>query len=1522
MKLQVIKNQVLYWLKSIVLYGLYLFVLLLLSSFFILQLPAVLTRLVKVLLNSLSEQTGFSTSIGKVEFYWFDQLLIERLAIVDPEGNPMINANRLLINFSFNGLLGSNDTFIDAVIADSAGVFLASIPETDSTQNLNINVFSKRLRKSEKKSAKNNGSILLGEAILKNSSFTYTTDRDSIQTGFDYNHFTVTVHEAELQEFLILDDTVQFNVASLEATERKKGFSIHQLQTFFRISDSAMEFLGLKLKAGESFISDTVTFSFSEQGDLDDFVNKVSIRGHLANTVVNPKDLALFFSEARALPNPVIISGNLTGTIADFRFTDMIVETSNTRLTGTLQMEGLPNITETFVVLTLNQSKVDFSDLHFLLNEPVVNRLKPLGRMTLSGQFLGYPTDFVATGDFVSALGHIRSDINFKLNETDIERSTYRGRLALTDFHLGKYVRDTLNFQRVSMDGEINGTGLALNSADLTLKGIIPVIGIKGYTYTGIETNARFASQLFKGTVKINDPNLQLVINGSVDLRKGINQLNFTGAIDTLNLDKINLARQPLFIKTKMNIAMQGLELDSLNGTASLTDITLVNQGKALHLGKVMLEAFRNREQRQLKLKTSLADADISGDFYFSNLFSDVQRLMKEFILNIENNAEATQAYYVTRSYKPKPYHADFAIHLKNIGPVMDLLNIPLALSVNTGIEGKITNGATTNIQAFTRFDTLRYGTSSFFDNQIELNASKITDSTRTLAMVFLQSASQRVTPDIQTENLTLEAIWDSQRIDLEFNVEQEEGNSVNLHTNVEFRDSTYIRFQPSAIKLLDQAWAFDPLNEIAIKGKEWSFRQVTLMNLQQAIGISGKLSADSARSLSLFVKNFDLQSLNPLINRNLFGTTNASVILTNYYGQANIQNSLSIRQLSIDGFLIGDVTGNNLWDTNARQFNLDFFIDRLGSRIVNCTGYYKPTEPVSPLNVTARFTQANLKIFEPFLEDIFSQFQGTLTGSYTLTGKLSNPELNGIGKVENGGLLINYLNTAYQFNGYLGITPNSINLQNITLTDAFRNQGMLQGSITHTNFDNMEVNLAAKFTDFQVLNTTAQDNNLFYGQAYASGDVSITGPVNNLKITANATTRKNTKLFIPISGTTTTEKRDFITFVNFSDSTYLADLQTQTASRINLTGVTIDFNIDVTPDAYCEIIFDLKAGDIIRGRGTGKLKLQLDTKGEFNMFGPLEFAEGWYNFTLYDIINKEFQIKPGSRITWYGDPYQATLNIDASYNQLASLAPILSDPSLSEVTQIKRKYPVQVLLKLEGPMLSPQINFDIEATDLPKSIPVEGRPPVALDLEFYSFKNKIDEQELKKQVFSLIILRRFSPLESGISMSGSVANSVSELLSNQLSYWMSQVDENLEIDVDLGTMDQETFNTFQLRLSYTFLNGRLRITGDGTFNNQPGTNTTGNQPGTTAPIAGDWTVDYLLTPDGTLKVKMYSRTNVNQLVTNAANQTTLTTGVSLMYTRSFNELKDLLRANRNRNLRRPEEEELPDNPVKQNEGN
>lgn len=1513
MNLQGIKKRIV----KILVYTATSLIFLLISSFLILQLPAVQRSLAKQFLSNFSNIVGFKASIQNIRFSWFDRLVLDGVVIEDTEHNEMFRVNRLMINYKISTLLQGDNINLDAVYIDSAYVFFTKIGQTGK-KNLNINEFIKQINKQYSSSNKEGKApkINIGEAIVTNSQFAYdNTGRDSL-SGFDYNHFRVDINDAELQNFFALGDTVQFNINTLTAKDQKTKIEIKQLSTFFHISQKSLAFKGINLNIGQSTISDTIVFNYENQLALDDFINKVNVHAQLRNTVIYPSDLALFAPAAKRLNRPVSVSGLISGPLNNFRFTKMEIKTGNTRLQGSVDMDGLPDFDETFIVLHLKNSKIDFSDLSFLFNENTSKRLTPLGNLSLNGQFIGYPTDFVAKGDFSNDLGRITSDINLKINESSIERSAYKGQISMINFNLGRYLNDTLMYQKVNLDGRISGSGFAQSTANFTLVSTVKSIGINGYNYKNIITDARFSSQFFNGELQINDPNVQVKAKGSIDLRNNLNLIKVQAIIDTVNLDKVNIARKKLFIQGAVDINMKGFKLDSLSGSAVVQNLLLNYDNEWLRLNSATLNATKDKKQKSLQFKSDLINAKIDGNFYFSHLFRDIQVLTNEFLLTLKNDKASINQYYSTKTRIPEIYEANFNIDLKNIKPLTSLLKLNLKIGNNTNVGGKFTSGNTTVLHAFTNIDSIQYENVLLTNTEIEINGSKISDSTRALAMAYITSSHQKI-GGLKTEKFVTEAIWNHDHIDFNISLEQpSQKNKLQLDGLVDFNDSTQIKLLSSSkIEVLEKVWKIDPSNQLSVKGKEWGIQNMQWINEEQSIDLDGHISEDPSKKLTLVIQNFNLATLNTISQRELSGHLNAIVTTSKLYEQPSLQNEISITELKADNFLIGNVTGNNVWDPVEKKFMVEFFIDRLDSRIINCEGYYNPSDKRSPLSITAKLEKANLKIIEPFIDQIFSNMDGTLSGEYSITGDLQKPILNGEGQIENGQLMVNYLKTIYRITGTVGLKSNAIYFERIELTDAFRNKGKLNGEITHQNFRQMEIDLKASFENFQLLNTSARDNSLFYGQGFATGDVRFSGPINNLIITANATTRKNSKIFIPMAWSSTSEKKEFINFVNMTDSTYKTTTA-QVSKKINLTGVTFDLNLDVTPDAYCEIIFDIKSGDIIRGRGNGRIKLQLDTKGEFNMFGPVVFTEGGYNFTLYDIINKEFKISPGSSINWYGDPYQGNMKINATYNQIVSYAPILNDPTLATVPQIRRKYPAQVLLKLEGPMLSPQIDFDILAKDLPKSITTEDGRTIRLEESFDAFKAKLDEQELKRQVFSLIVLRKFSPPES-FNTSGSLAGSVSELFSNQLSYWMSQVDENLEIDVDLGNMDQEAFNAFQVRLSYSFLNGRLRVTRDGTFGNQ-GTNTsatsTGNTGSNISSAIGDWTVDYLLTPDGKFKVKMYSRTNVNPVSTNVNSQNAITTGVSLLYTQSFNELKDLLKSSRNKNKNKKPEEDLKQN--------
>ncbi|HET7178366.1 MAG TPA: hypothetical protein VFI14_01515, partial [Chryseosolibacter sp.] len=506
MNAKVIKNRI----PKILAYSATSFVFLIVSAFLVLQIPAIQKKLVERYLRGFSEITGFRATINDFQLLWFDRLELKNLEVFDLENNRMIAVKSMRVNFELSQLLDHNDVNLDAVYLDSADVFITRIHESDTSRNLNINIFVDRINEQYGGNGAGTGRsprINIGEAIVHESAFEYVDqDRDSIKTGFNYNQFAIGIEEAELRNFLALGDTIQFKVQTMLAADKHSDFKIDELSTFFRISQQSLEFIGLNLKVGESVVSDTVLFTFNGQQELRDFNEKVDVHANLRNTIIYPEDLALFAPEARTLSMPFTVNGSFNGRISNFKLTNMELTTGHTVLKGSLDMEGLPVLGETFTILDLKNSTLDFEDLKGIVAPAALARFTPLGKVRMNGEFLGYFTDFVATGSFNGDLGEIKSDINFKVNEEDFNRSVYSGKIALNNFDLGKYLQDTANFQLVTLDGNVKGSGLTVQTADFKLVGKVDLFGFKNYNYTNINTNARFASEFFNGFFSIDDP--------------------------------------------------------------------------------------------------------------------------------------------------------------------------------------------------------------------------------------------------------------------------------------------------------------------------------------------------------------------------------------------------------------------------------------------------------------------------------------------------------------------------------------------------------------------------------------------------------------------------------------------------------------------------------------------------------------------------------------------------------------------------------------------------------------------------------------------------------------------------------------------------------------------------------------------------------------------------------------------------------------------------------------------------------
>jgi len=1458
-----------------------------------LQMPYFQTLLSQSLAEQLSAKIGFEIEINHVHLRWFDTLVLENISIKDQNDSIMIRSDELMVKFKIRSLLNNISRNVDRIILSNGEVNLVKDVETGK---INITRFIRELKNLTARKKKNVPPFIVDHILLDNIDFQMNDlTKDSIQDRFDYYHFSIHEIQANISDFQVNSDTVLMEITKFKAVDPIYGLDVDEMNTHFGLSNNFLSLTKLNLKIGKSTIRDSIYFEFDKVYNLSYFVDSVTIKSSLDQSEIYSKDLGLFAPFFKKYSEYYKISGDFKGKITALSIDNLILNFGTYgKIAGDLNFRGLPNIDQTFMDLRLRNSRLHTNDLKRYIPEPVFRHMSKFGNIQFNSQFLGFISDFVADGFFQSDLGTIDSDLNLIIEKNN--SVSYEGNLTTTDFNLGEYTNQPEVFQLVDMQGNVNGNGLIIENAKFNLDAIINSIGIRGYDYKNIKTDANFAKELFEGTLSIDDPNLRFNGEATIDIRKGIEEVRINAVLDTMNLRPLNLSEKEASISTLINMDIKGLQIDSLVGKADFKNTYVTYDFRSLKIDSMSIVSLRDNSFRNLDIISSAFDFHANSNIRIANFFKDIQQLLTEYRLDLINNKDSIDAYYAAKPATKvnTKNQLNFDILLKDINPYLKLFTDDLYIGKDSEITGNFIGGYTTIMNIQSVVDTLIYKNQNFWNNIVDISTSKISDSTDILAMAYLYSEKQNFLGDENFNDLQIEGIWDDDRLRFESQIFQEDSdNNAKFKGEVYFRPEwTEIAVNESEFNVIGKKWAFNTDNKIILDDGDFNFDNVILTNKEQTLSINGDLSKDPEKSLFFSINHFQIENLNPLLSKEYFGEINGEVILSDFFDKRRIESEITVDQFKISRFVVGNIVGTSRWDEATKHLLIDYNVTRLDKNTISFKGYISPGDEEEQLNIDARFNKANLNFVEPFIKSYFTKINGLASGDFKISGKLDYPVLKGNGLLEQGHIKINYLNTEYDFKGFIFFDQNEIGVRSLQVEDKNKNITFLNGGIFHDGFTNFVLDISGDMKNFEILNTSSKDNELYYGNAFATGKINMLGALRNLTITANAKSQPGTKIYIPLTQTSNIVQEDFIKFVSRKDSTTNVDNVVDQNPKIDISGLKLNLDLEITPDAYSEIIFDISSGDIIRGRGNGKLKLQIDTKGDFFMFGDYEFQEGGYNFTLSNIINKEFSINEGSRISWYGDPYEGILDMTASYEQLASLAPLMQnlDSAMLASTELRRRYPAIVDLSLKGNLLSPDISYKIRIEDYPNSIIVNG-VPFSLETLVSAFDNKLesDEQFLNKQVFSLIILRRFTEDGAFYVSSQTIGSSVSELLSNQLSYWISQVDENLEIDVDLSSFDEDAFNTFQLRLSYTFLEGRLRVTRDGNFTNPD--NTTSAES-----IIGDWTVEYMLTPDGKFRVKMFNKYNYSSFEQSLGNVSSTQTGVSLFYTQSFNDVNSIIK--------------------------
>lgn len=1477
--------------------------LLVFDIYVILRNPQCQTWLSQKIASYMASELKTKISIRGVDVELFKKVVLEGIYVEDQHGDTLLYADKLkadIHRFSYDNHYLS----LDGIELDKA---LIKLKKYKGEKGLSYRYITQYFKSSDttKQTSKSLWKVEVGNVKLNNIVFAYIDTRDTIDDpGMDYENIRVTGVSTNITDIDPMGDSLSLHINNLRGVERC-GFALKDFNTRLTVSDSAAHMDNLHFITKGSAVQGFISFYFNSTDDIaDDFIHLVKMDGHFTNSVVEMGDIAYFSPNLLGIKKKVLLTGDIKGTVDHLKCKNIDLRFGErSHIAGNFSFNGLPDINETDMNFKFREAVTNRKDLEGIPIAPFDNKhflktddnIAMLGDIRFAGSFEGFVNDFVATGKLQTAIGSLTMKNLAMVRDADSLPYTYSGEVFADAFNVGGFY-GVPDLSVITGDVTIHGTGLSSSDINANIDGKISLLHYHDYNYTNITvSNGNVRRQVFSGDVNVDDPNVKIVFNGSVDNSGVVPKMKFDAHIDSANLGELHFLDKTheYFLTTDLHMDFSGDNIDNLAGSMRVFNLNYVKDGEKFKFNDFSLYGGGDADKdRTIFLQSDIVIVTLKGKFKLMELPHSMSNLLSNYlpsyfppenVAKSKSNAVQEFNWYFTFGQNTKP---------------IEVLIPGLKIAPKTTFFGSF-NSTT---RAFSSNFTSPYvAFNDIYYNGIQINAD---NAQRDTCVLKASLTELKITDTIGTKNMRLEvrAFNDSLKSRLSWDNHTEKLNDANIETLVHFESqhSFQMNVLSTTMHLNDSLWTVSSSNFVRLDSNRFTFHDLIFQSGDQSIGLNGFISPQPNDELKITMNKFNIAYLNYFskqVDITLAGTISGQTGLSDLYHAPIFNSETNFQDFFVNGQRLGDGALDAEWMKPKEavylhgHFSKGIVDNDTKMKIDNIIfeGFYYPKKKENSLDINASFAAMALDILAPLLKDYCSVLKGDFDGNLHITGTPNKPLLDGKMMVWIRRAMIDYLGLAISAPKQpIQITSNSFFFDNFKVADTYSDTAKIYGNLFHDNFQNFQFDMDFGFDHFLVLNTTADQNELYYGRVFASGYMNIFGYVNDkVRIDMNVKTDKiysngqplYSQFNIPMS--TTSEEagsNDFITFLKPSSDT----LGKGNAPSTQSSGVDLHMVVEATPDAEVKVIFDKTVGDEITAYGSGIIRMDVTSTGDFSIMGQYAVDHGSYLFTMKNLVYVPFELAKGGVLSWNGDPYEAQINADAVYKANASVEPFF--PLDSSNQAYHKSYPVDVVMHLEKNLMNPEVTFDINLPTADQNIQETVKSYTSTDLE----KNK--------QVLSLMVLNSFmtpSDLREGTGSNQNVggaasATLLSNFVSGTLNNWLGQISSDYTMTVKYRPNDDLSTQELKVYMGTQLLNNRITVdVAGGKVNTNTITSTNAN-----GQWVGDVNVEYKVTPDGKVRLRAFNRSNDNTVL-NA--NSPYTQGVGLFYREDFETGAELL---------------------------
>ena len=1417
----------------------------------VLSIPSVQTRLGKYATKTINEEFGTNINIGRVGLQFNGDVELKDILIKDYRNDTLISADELntsILNFRnlYNSKLAFGDIDLEGLVFN--------IKTYKGERDTNLDVFVARFDEENPSNAESGFLLSSSDVSVYEGTFRLIDENKETPKILEFTDIDINT-----TNLLIQGPNVSTRINTLAFVD-SRGLVMKNLSSDFAYTLNDITLDNLKIKTLNSSLTGKVKFLY-EREDLAYFEDKVQVEASFDTASVALDELNTFYNEF-GIGQRADLSAKISGTLNDMDVKELKLNTSSrTRILGDINFKNLFNAAEDNFSMNGDFKRLssNYKDLKALLpnvlGEAIPSVFDKLGNFTIVGLSHITPSTIAADLEIETELGYVIS--NLEMNRIDdIDNAIYKGNVIFDEFDLGTFLNDP-NLNKASLNVDVDGEGFTQENLNTKVEGDVYSITYNNYTYQNIVVSGNLEDKIFNGKLDSQDKNLNLKFNGLVNFSEAVNTFDFVANVDYANLKALNFVKKDSMsvFKGIVDMKMSGTTIDDAVGRIKFTKTHYQNENDSYKFDDFAIQSSFKDNVRYIDVNSpDIIEGQMSGVFLFDNIDELFINALGSLYTNYVPYEVATNQYI------------DFNFKIYN--KIVEVFVPEIELGKNTNVRGRVESDEK---EFKLTFKSPRIELLDYFANNIELQV----DNKNPLFNTYIDIDSINTKYyNISKFNLINVTVNDTLFMRSEFKGGVSNNNDIyNLsfyHTkNAE--NLSVLGFKRSDVTFRGNTWYInerrDNYNKITFDNdfKNLDLDQFIINHKNETIKLSGVMRDSTYKDLKLNFKDVDLAKITPEIeDLSLGGNVNGKLDILQKDGHYLPNSTITIDDLIINDRLLGSFDAHVKGNQSLTNYAIDATIKDDITESFRAFGNIDVSSTASNIDVAINFKDFGLEAINPFLEGILSDIRGEVTGQANVKGSLKKPSINGQLRLNNGGLGVPYLEVDYSFAEDASVTLNdqTFFFNNIAITDTkFSSTGNLNGSLSHVNFSKWSLDLDIETDRLLVLDKKEDEEELYYGTGFIGGSANIFGPADQLRINVIGETKPGTVFVIPLNDNESFGDNSFIRFLSPEEKQ--AKLEGREVVIEDITGLELDFDLEVTQDAEIEIVMDKESGSTIRGRGEGGLLVEINTNGKFNMYGDFSVFEGVYNFRYADVIQKDFSVVPGGTLAWDGDPLKARIDIEAIYNTQANPSPLLDNP-------INRRIPVNLGLHLTGELEKPDIDYNFEFPNLSSTVKSELN---------YRLESNDDRSN---QALYLLATGSFSNRLNDINITGTIEERLNGIINGILSNGDNKLNIGLNVELGENTPEYQTDDrlgvTLQTKISdRVLINGKVGVPIGGVNETV---------------IAGDIQIDFLLNEEGTLTAKVFNRENS---IRNFGEEIGYTQGIGIAYNVDFDSFKELL---------------------------